>query len=149
MVASAAIPAMDRRNMDAYASGALPQTPPSANISPTNLYSHLHVRQLRPQKQALYTPACLRPTEAARPKDIPDRPRAPDTPPQSKESSFDSARSSTRTEVATGAYIVSPATSPSVDFPDLDRFDAELDVTGPPTSAHWKVCTVVSGLTRR
>ena len=46
-----------------YPGHASPQTPPSSNQSPTSYHAHLHVRQLRPQKQPLYTPACLRPTE--------------------------------------------------------------------------------------
>jgi hypothetical protein len=72
-----------------YPGHASPQTPPSSNQSPTSYHAHLHVRQLRPQKQPLYTPACLRPTESSRPQNIPG-PRMPDTPPSSKQSSLES-----------------------------------------------------------
>lgn len=127
--------------------GATPDTPPSANVSPTTYHQHLHVRQLRPQKQPLYTPACLRPTEpSSRPKDIPDRPRAPDTPPQSKESSFDSGKSS----MSGLGGVPIPAGPEQGDFDMLrkglsraasDGLDEELgEVTGMPTMAHWKVC---------
>lgn len=119
-----------------------PQTPPSSNQSPTSYHSHLHVRQLRPQKQPLYTPACLRPTESSRPKDIPG-PRAPDTPPSSKQNSFDSGNF--------GMGMTEAPTS-SAQESDLDLLRQGLsraasegideeygDVTGPPTIAHWKV----------
>ena len=127
--------------------GALPNTPPSTNISPTNFYQHMHVRQLKQPKQPLYTPACLRPTDSSRPKDIPDRPRAPDTPPQSKENSFDSGKSKkSLSSIAGLPVVVSPVED---DFDVLRRglsragsevVDEELGaVTGPPTMAHWKV----------
>lgn len=129
-------------------SRAMPQTPPSADVSPTNLYPHLHVRQLRPPKQPLYTPACLRPTEPlTKPKDIPDRPRAPDTPPQSKESSFDSGASHPVKGSTDRVPIVTPPIVGGADSSERDLGAAEsraLDqdvgyVTGYPTIAHWKV----------
>lgn len=125
-----------------FPSNASPQTPPSANQSPTSYHSHLHVRQLRPQKQPLYTPACLRPTENSRAKDIPG-PRAPDTPPSSKQSSFDSGYS------GFGVQAAPDVTSQESDLDLLRKglsraasegLDEEYgDVMGPPTTAHWKV----------
>lgn len=125
-----------------YPGNASPQTPPSANQSPTSYHAHLHVRQLRPQKQPLYTPACLRPTESSRPKDIPG-PRAPDTPPSSKNSSFESGNiglempatsntSSQESEFDLLRQGLSRAASESID-------EEYGEVTGPPTMAHWKV----------
>ena len=125
-----------------YPGNASPQTPPSANQSPTSYHAHLHVRQLRPQKQPLYTPACLRPTESSRPKDIPG-PRAPDTPPSSKQNSFDSGN------IGLDMPVASNKSSQESDFDLLrqglsraasESIDEEYgDVTGPPTMAHWKV----------
>jgi len=125
-----------------YPGNVSPQTPPSANQSPTSYHAHLHVRQLRPQKQPLYTPACLRPTESSRAKDIPG-PRAPDTPPSSKQNSFDSG------SIGLDVPVTSNMSSQESDF-DLIRqglsravsesIDEEYgEVTGPPTMAHWKV----------
>lgn len=125
-----------------YPGNASPQTPPSANQSPTSYHAHLHVRQLRPQKQPLYTPACLRPTESSWPKDIPG-PRAPDTPPSSKQNSFDSGnigldlpealnKSSQESDFDLLRQGLSRAASESID-------EEYGDVTGPPTIAHWKV----------
>lgn len=121
-----------------------PHTPPSANISPTNYYPHLHVRQLRPPKQPLYTPACLRPTDSQQGRDIPERPTPPYTPPQSKENSFDSGKSGFGM-----AALPMSLPSPEGDAESLRRglsragsqvVDEDLgDVTGPPTMAHWKV----------
>ncbi|KXL42325.1 hypothetical protein M433DRAFT_145763 [Acidomyces richmondensis BFW] len=132
----------------AYASP-ISQTPPSANISPTNLHSsqpNANVRQLRQPRQPLYTPAALRPTNPfAKPTDIPSRPRAPDTPPTSKENSFDSGSSN-----PTASLEFSPAAiSQQQDDMDIlrrglsraasDSLDEELgDVNGMPTTAHWK-----------
>jgi len=126
------------------------QTPPSANISPTNFHSsHVNVRQLRQPRQPLYIPAALRPTDQlARPTDIPGRPRAPDTPPASKDNSFDSGKSIVQaSSVDTGA---SPFGGP-LEGSDMDMLrrglsraaseglDDELgEVTGAPTTAHWK-----------
>ena len=125
-----------------YPGNASPQTPPSANQSPTSYHAHLHVRQLRPQKQPLYTPACLRPTESSRPKDIPG-PRAPDTPPTSNHSSFDNGN------IGLGLPAASNMSSQESEFDLLrqglsrvasDGIDEEYgEVTGPPTMAHWKV----------
>lgn len=143
---SAEIPPASSQNF--YSIDDSPQTPPSANNSPTNLHSHLHVRQLRPPKQPLYTPACLRPTESlSRPKSIPDRPRALDTPPDSQESSFESSSAL----AAAGGTIRGPSvhTSPIQGRSDVvgDQFGRlvesafleDAEVTGPPTIAHWKV----------
>jgi hypothetical protein len=125
-----------------YPGNSSPQTPPSANQSPTSYHAHLHVRQLRPQKQPLYTPACLRPTESSRPKDIPG-PRAPDTPPSSKQNSFDSGN------IGLDLPATSNKSSQESDFDILrqglsraasESVDEEYgEVTGPPTMAHWKV----------
>ncbi|GAB7327364.1 hypothetical protein MBLNU13_g11236t1 [Cladosporium sp. NU13] len=124
-----------------YPGNASPQTPPSANQSPTSYHAHLHVRQLRPQKQPLYTPACLRPTESSRPKDIPG-PRAPDTPPTSNHSSFDNGN------IGLDLPATSNMSSQESEFDLLrqglsrvasDTIDEEFgEVTGPPTMAHWK-----------
>lgn len=126
-----------------YPGNTSPQTPPSSNQSPTSYHSHLHVRQLRPQKQPLYTPACLRPTEASRPKDIPG-PRAPDTPPSSKQGSFDSGNFG----MDMSQTISPPSQESEFDLlrqglsrVDSDGIDDEFgQVTGLPTTAHWKVC---------
>ena len=125
-----------------YPGNASPQTPPSANQSPTSYHAHLHVRQLRPQKQPLYTPACLRPTESSRPKDIPG-PRAPDTPPTSNHSSFDNG------SIGLDLPATSNMSSQESEFNLIrqglsrvasDTIDEEFgEVTGPPTVAHWKV----------
>lgn len=125
-----------------YPGHASPQTPPSSNPSPTSYHAHLHVRQLRPQKQPLYTPACLRPTESSRPQNIPG-PRAPDTPPSSKQSSLESGniglsspeaskKSSQEADLDMLRLGLSRAASESID-------EEYCEVTGPPTVAHWKV----------
>ena len=127
-----------------YGNAAMPpQTPPSNSVSPTSYHSPIHVRQLRPQRTPLYIPAALRPTEK-RGTDIPKRPQAPDTPPASNESSFDSAKSNTvgRVNVTFDPRLeeenqeqlqlrLSKSTSESLSS-DL------ASVTGPPTTAHWK-----------
>ncbi|TKA24526.1 hypothetical protein B0A50_06683 [Salinomyces thailandicus] len=130
------------------------QTLSSTNISPTNCNSaHMNVRQLRQPRQPMYIPAALRPTDNARPTDIPNRPRAPDTPPASKDNSFDSAKS---------------ARTPSMRSDDLPRMDSFQEddmealrrglsrsasdgleeepgqVTGIPTTAHWKPDTMAT-----
>lgn len=121
-----------------------PHTPPSANISPTNYYPHLHVRQLRPPKQPLYTPACLRPTDREQGRDIPERPRPPYTPPQSKENSFDSGKSGFGL-AAMPMSLPSPEEDVESLRRGLSRAGSQVvdedpgDVTGPPTMAHWKV----------
>ncbi|KAK4574946.1 Zn finger protein [Recurvomyces mirabilis] len=124
-------------------------TPPSAGISPTNLHSsHLNVRQLRQPRMPMYIPAALRPTDhLTRPTDIPVRVRAPDTPPPSKENSFDSAKFGALSPAADS--VASPMTGSFTSDVDAlrrglsraasDLIDEELgDVTGPPTTAHWK-----------
>lgn len=125
------------------------QTPPSNNISPTNYHSNVNARQLRQPRQPLYVPAALRPNDRlARPTDIPSRPRAPDTPPASKDSSFDSGRndSASAVEFAPGLPLGGQSEQ---DIDSLRRglsraasenySEEELgEVTGPPTTAHWK-----------
>ncbi|KAF2160949.1 hypothetical protein M409DRAFT_59476 [Zasmidium cellare ATCC 36951] len=125
------------------------QTPPSNNISPTNYHSNVNVRQLRQPRQPLYTPAALRPNDRlARPTDIPGRPRAPDTPPASQDSSFDSARTDPASAVEFGPGLPPEGLArqgtgsihqmlSSSDSEDLSR-DEWREVTGPPTTAHWK-----------
>jgi hypothetical protein len=125
-----------------YPGHASPQTPPSSNQSPTSYHAHLHVRQLRPQKQPLYTPACLRPTESSRPQNIPG-PRMPDTPPSSKQSSLESGN------IGLGSPEASKKSAQDADLDMLrlglsraasESIDEEYcEVTGPPTVAHWKV----------
>lgn len=132
----------------AYAS-AMSQTPPSADISPTNCHpQHVNVRQLRQPRQPLYIPAALRPTDPlAKPTDIPNRPRAPDTPPASKDNSFDSGNS----KVAMAAEVDRMLRNDSTQENNMEvlrrglsraaseGLDEELgDVTGLPTTAHWK-----------
>lgn len=125
------------------------QTPPSSNVSPTTYHSHLHVRQLRQPKQPLYIPAALRPTDMATPPtNIPNRPRAPDTPPASKDNSFDSGKSEVAALEEMGGVPIRGAAEES-DLAKLRRglsraasegLDDDLsDVTGPPSRAHWKV----------
>lgn len=125
-------------------------TPPSSNISPTSNHSALNVRQLRQPRQPLYTPAALRPPKDAgtRPTDIPGRPRAPDTPPASNESSFDSAKAESPAVIEFAAGMPFGAhTEQDVNSmrrglsraASEDYNEAELgEVTGPPTTAHWK-----------
>lgn len=127
------------------------QTPsPTNNISPTSISpissnnSNYKARQLRQPRQPLYTPAALRPSEKlGRPTDIPGRPRAPDTPPASNESSFSiHAGSPHAAEVAGGFF------HDSHDIESMSRglsraasqvIDDELgEVTSAPTTAHWK-----------
>lgn len=129
--------------------GPTSQTPPSNNISPTNYHANANIRQLRQPRQPLYIPAALRPNDRlARPTDIPGRPRAPDTPPASKDSSFDSVRSDSASaiEVAPGMPLGGQGEQ---DIDSLRRglsraasenySEEELgDVTGPPSTAHWK-----------
>lgn len=138
-----------------YAKGAyaspMSQTPPSANISPTNIHSsHMNVRQLRTPRQPLYIPAALRPTDSSasvRPTDIP-RPRAPDTPPASKDNSFDSGKSNAQAP-SMEVGIVSHREPFGGENTDMlrrglsraasDGLEEDLgEVTGPPTTAHWK-----------
>ena len=125
-------------------------TPPSTNTSPTNFHSsHLNVRQLRQPRQPMYIPAALRPTDPlTRPTDIPARPKAPDTPPPSNENSYDSGKSSNTAPSMTdvGASPLGGSFGSEVDMlrrslsrATSDGLDEELgDVTGPPTTAHWK-----------
>lgn len=122
-----------------------PQTPPSNNVSPTNYHSPIHVRQLRPQRTPLYIPAALRPTET-RATDIPTRPQAPDTPPASKDNSFDSGKSNPKS--AGGLNVTFDRQLEGENQEQLhlrlskstsESFDSALGtVTGPPTTAHWK-----------
>ncbi|KAK1819383.1 Zn finger protein [Friedmanniomyces endolithicus] len=136
-----------------YGTGAytitLSQTPPSANISPTSLQSpHINVRQLRQPRQPMYIPAALRPTDpTARPTDIPGRPRAPDTPPASKDNSFDSGKShATASTMEVGVLPLGGFHGSEIDLlrRNLSRAASEgmdeepQDVSGPPTTAHWK-----------
>lgn len=132
----------------AYASP-MSQTPPSASVSPTTLHSnHVNVRQLRQPRQPLYIPAALRPTDPpSGPTDIPNRPRAPDTPPASKDNSFDSINCST-SEPSTTALPTSESPFSPSDLTTLRRglsrsasegLDSEPGpITGPPTTAHWR-----------
>lgn len=122
--------------------GRLSNTPPS-NISPTNY--HANPKQLREQRRPLYVPAALRPNDRfARPTNIPSRPRPLDTPPGSNESSFDGGKtgSSAAFEFLCSSYgqnddaasmlHVSRTASETMSMEDLG------EVTGPPTTAHWK-----------
>ncbi|EMC92047.1 hypothetical protein BAUCODRAFT_38066 [Baudoinia panamericana UAMH 10762] len=125
-------------------------SPPSASISPTNIHSpYVNVRQLRQPRQPMYIPAALRPTDPpSRPTDVPIGPRALLTPPTSKDSSFDSAKSKAGVSTREVARII--VDSP-VDVGDVDLLrqglsraasegldDEPGEVTGPPTTAHWK-----------
>lgn len=85
----------------------------------------------------------------ARPADIPNRPRAPLTPPRSAENSFDSkkSRSSDGSDVA-GVPIGVPLDGDGMDVlrASLNRAESDGlehedpgDVKGEPTRAHWKV----------
>lgn len=120
-------------------------TPPSTNISPTNYHSNTNPPQLRRARGPLYVPAALRPHDKTRPTDIPGRPRAPDTPPASNESSFDLAKADSpaaiefagfpfgqRDDVASVRQGLSRAASETLSLEELG------DVTGTPTTAHWK-----------
>lgn len=125
----------------------MPATPPSNNTSPSDHQSHLNIRGLKQPRQPMYVPAALRPTEPTRPTKIPNRPRAPDTPPASNENSFDSGKSQVLAAVETSQESVlsrSPET-----FDELRRglsragsdcleFNSFPQVSGPPTTAHWK-----------
>lgn len=120
-------------------------TPPSNNISPTNY--HANVRQLRQPRQPLYVPAALRPNEKiARPTDIPGRPRAPDTPPMSNESSFDGGKMDSPAAVDFAGFTFGQADSDHESLRrGLSRAASETlsleemgPVTGVPTTAHWK-----------
>lgn len=125
------------------------QTPPSNNISPTNYHSNVNARQLRQPRQPLYVPAALRPNDrVARPTDIPTRPRAPDTPPASKDNSFDSARtdSASAIEIAPFLPLLGQGKQDEDDAKigliraDSEQYakDAQTEVEGLPTTAHWK-----------
>lgn len=126
------------------------QTPPSTNISPTSLHpSHLNVRQLRQPRQPMYIPAALRPTDqSTRPTDIPGRPRAPDTPPASKDNSFDSGKSNPAAQVMDIGALPFAGSFYGNEIDQLRRnlsrvasegLDEELgEISGPPTTAHWK-----------
>nr|POF24100.1 fyve-type zinc finger-containing protein c9b6.03 [Quercus suber] len=127
----------------------LSQTPPSNNISPTTMQSSHMVRQLRQPRNPMYIPAALRPTEpASRPTDIPGRPRAPDTPPASKDSSFDGGKPASLQSSQSDTAVTYPGHDDLSDMAVLRRglsraasesLDLELeDVTGRPTDAHWK-----------
>ncbi|KAI7336466.1 hypothetical protein KC315_g2750 [Hortaea werneckii] len=129
-------------------------TPPSTNISPTNYNSsHTNVRQLRQPRQPMYIPAALRPTDSAKPTDIPNRPRAPDTPPASKQSSFDSTKTSGKMSTDSGSILRTDSLLED-DMESLrrglsraasDGLEEEPgNVTGMPTTAHWKPDTMAS-----
>lgn len=121
-------------------------TPPSNDISPTN-YQNV-ARQLRQPKKPLYVPAALRPTDKlARPCDIPGRPKAPDTPPASNESSFDGTKTDSPAAIEFAGFHFSQADGTGDESlrRGLSRAASETlsleelgDVTGAPTTAHWK-----------
>ena len=127
-------------------SSPMAQTPPSTNVSPTNY--HVHIRQLRQPRQPLYVPAALRPTDLpTRPTNIPKRPSAPDTPPASKDNSFDSGKSNLSDSVG-NVGLPSSGVGEEESLEQLQQKlsrsaseglkDALGEVTGPPTTAHWK-----------
>lgn len=130
-----------------------PQSQSPTNISPTSLSpnsgnSNTKPRQLRQPRGPLYTPAALRPSEKlGRPTDIPGRPRAPDTPPASNDSSFSMHASSPHSINFgdAGGFFDAPRD----DLESLSRglsrassqvvLDEELgEVSSAPTTAHWK-----------
>ena len=80
------------------------QTPPSANISPTNLHqSHVNVRQLRQPRQPHVHTCGIAADRSERDQRIfQGGPRAPDTPPASKDNSFDSGKSIAPLSMETG-----------------------------------------------
>ena len=123
-----------------------PATPPSSNVSPTNYHSPIHVRQLRPPRTPLYIPAALRPTET-RPTEIPKRPQVPDTPPASKDNSYDSGKSHSANSIGK----LNVTFDRQVERENEEQLQLRLSqstteslnstlgaVTGPPTTAHWK-----------
>jgi hypothetical protein len=127
------------------------QTPSPTNISPTSFHSghsHHNARQLRQPRQPLYVPAALRPSDKlGRPTDIPGRPRAPDTPPASNDSSFDSIRSESPHAIEfTSSFFASQGDLTEVESirrgltrAESEALEEELgEVTGAPTTAHWK-----------
>lgn len=131
------------------------QTPsPTTNISPTSIspisnYSNHKPRQLRQPRQPLYTPAALRPSEKlGRPTDIPGRPRAPDTPPASNESSFSMHSSGSPHAIEFAGEFFQGGQGDRHDIESMRSglaraasqvIDDELgEVTSAPTTAHWK-----------
>lgn len=128
-----------------YGKVAYPSTSPMTNtppnVSPTSQHN-VQVRQLRQPRQPLYVPAALRPTNLPSGRDIPGRPRAPDTPPTSQSNSWDSAKSSSQalhtvvsndsgSDAASRLYRGLSGSSEGLE-------ESTADVTGPPTTAHWK-----------
>ncbi|KAK3110962.1 Zn finger protein [Teratosphaeriaceae sp. CCFEE 6253] len=114
-----------------------PSSSSATGLSPTNntlllshhpqTQSHVNVRQLRQPRQPLYIPAALRPTDT-RPTDIPGRIRAPDTPPASKDNSFDSAKSAADLSAAGsgGSSALPGAGPPRSSGSDLDQLRRSL-----------------------
>lgn len=128
------------------------QTPsPTTNISPNSIspvsYTSTH-KQLRNPRKPLYTPAALRPSEKlGRPTDIPGRPRAPDTPPASNESSFSTRSDSPHALEFAGGFFEGHRSSSDLESmsPGLSRAESQVildeelgEVSGAPTTAHWK-----------
>ncbi|KAF7190237.1 FYVE-type zinc finger-containing protein C9B6.03 [Pseudocercospora fuligena] len=120
-------------------------TPPSNNISPTNYHTSANPPQLRRARGPMYVPAALRPSDRTRPTDIPSRPRAPDTPPASNESSFDIAKADSPAAIEFAGFQFGQGDDVESMRQGLSRAASETlsleelgDVTGTPTTAHWK-----------
>jgi len=134
-------------------------TPRTTEPSPPETYD---LNLAKRPKQPLYIPAALRPTEHNNSRTIPDRPRAPDTPPPSKGNSFDSANSANAPQPTSAGSSTSLPTlptaplhrstaswGPSVFAPSsptnpidtsifIPAFSFEDEVLGPPVTSHWK-----------
>ena len=133
-----------------YPTQVMEPTPPSNDGSPTDVKGNPY-RQLYPPRQPLYVPAALRPTEfAARPTNIPNRPRAPDTPPASKDNSFDSYKSapSAMENALRSRPVIQDEFTRGFNEAFEEGLESNLEeVSGPPTTAHWKPDVTVAACT--
>lgn len=130
-------------------------TPPSTNSSPTDQFKPSPYSPNKAyRQQPAYLPAALRPTEfTSRPTNIPNRPRAPDTPPASKDNSFDSLKSGPSAIGSTSPLSSRLAQEQNELMRGFNQafsegLEANLEeVTGPPTTAHWKPDAAVTACT--
>ncbi|KAK3725552.1 hypothetical protein LTR37_000522 [Vermiconidia calcicola] len=103
----------------------------------------LGARQIRNPRKPLGVPVALRPTPP-RPTDIPGRPRAPDTPPASKDNSWNSNKSNLSASMLLNEGGTVDEDNLDILASSLNNFTAAevehplSEVGEPPATSHWK-----------